>query len=70
MLPLYTLANNPQKELAKIGYISEKKKQDNLRILLYFGNLLELVVQIWKFHKSFPANLATLAHLFSKIFFL
>ncbi len=26
MLPLSTLANNPQKELAKIGYISEKKK--------------------------------------------
>ncbi len=44
MLPLSTLANNPQKELAKIGYISGKKKQDNLRILLYFGNLLELVV--------------------------
>jgi len=58
-------SNHPQKELAKFGYTSEMKVEKLKNPVIFFGNLLELIVQIWRFPKTIPQNLATSA-LFSQ----
>jgi hypothetical protein len=43
----YQTGDHPQEELAKFGYRPDVKEEFFLRILSYFGYLLEPVVQIW-----------------------
>jgi hypothetical protein len=36
--------------------------------LLYFGDLLEPIILIWRFQKQIPQNMVTLGHFFQKNF--
>jgi hypothetical protein len=41
------LDNHPHEDLAKFEYILDMKIEKKLRMILYFGYLLEHVVEIW-----------------------
>ncbi len=49
------IGNHPQELLAKFGYRPDMKV-NNLRILLYFGYILELVVEILFVSKSYLSS--------------
>jgi len=62
-------SDHAQEELAKFGYNLVRNFFLTKLILLYFGDLLEPIVEIWKFQSKIknPQNLMSLAHVFTKI---
>jgi hypothetical protein len=57
---VFQFCDHAQEEFDKFGYQVSEGKYNNSRILPYFGNLLESIVQIWQFQILFPQNQVTL----------
>jgi hypothetical protein len=54
------IGHHLQDHLAKLGCMS-KRRVNFFETPLYFGDMLESIIQLWQFQ---PPNMATLAHFF------
>jgi hypothetical protein len=50
--------DHPENNLTKSGYLLDMKVEKKPESFFILGNLLELIIEIWRFLICFPRNLA------------